>query len=31
MRLEEFRFSVPLTGFGAQLAAMKKKCLAAGR
>jgi hypothetical protein len=31
MRVEEFRFSVPLTGFGAQLAAMKKKCLAAGR
>jgi hypothetical protein len=31
MRFEGFRFSVPLTGFGAQLAAMKKKCLAAGR
>ena len=31
MRYEGLRFSVPLTGFRAQLAAMKKKCLAAGR
>ena len=31
MRYEGLRFSVPLNGFGAQLAAMKKKCLAAGR